>query len=105
MPLQELLRRLPVSLELGAVAVVFAILIAVLAVLLTACATGGPAASGSHQRCAEDAPGETMRPLIERYPQIRANIMQALADHMNEALLRVRELTTARAPQRIAVRR
>jgi hypothetical protein len=39
-------------------------LIAVLALLLTACATGGPAATGARTRCAEDSPGETMRPLV-----------------------------------------
>jgi hypothetical protein len=34
------------------------------ALLLAACATGGPAGSGSRARCADDPPGDALRPLI-----------------------------------------
>jgi CRP/FNR family transcriptional regulator, nitrogen oxide reductase regulator len=40
--------------------------------------------------------------LIERHPQIKTNLMQAIAGHMNDALTRVRELATERVPQRLA---
>ncbi|HEX7088054.1 MAG TPA: Crp/Fnr family transcriptional regulator [Vicinamibacterales bacterium] len=45
---------------------------------------------------------ETLAPLLQRYPQVRVNIMREMATHMTEALTRVRELTTARVGQRLA---
>lgn len=44
----------------------------------------------------------TLRPLLERHPQVRANIMREMAAHMTDALTRVQELSTARVGQRIA---
>jgi CRP-like cAMP-binding protein len=41
-------------------------------------------------------------PLLERYPQVRLNIMREMAAHMTDALTRVRELTTERVGQRLA---
>jgi CRP-like cAMP-binding protein len=40
--------------------------------------------------------------LLAETPQVRVNIMREMATHMTDALTRVRELTTARASQRLA---
>lgn len=42
-------------------------------------------------------------PLIERFPKIKTNLLQTMAEHMDEALTRVRELATERVAQRIAL--
>lgn len=47
-------------------------------------------------------PRPVITELAARYPALRANLMQALADHMTDALARVRELATERVPQRLA---
>ena len=47
-------------------------------------------------------PSETLRRLLERYPQVRMNIMREMAAHMTDALTRVRELSTERVGQRLA---
>jgi CRP-like cAMP-binding protein len=41
-------------------------------------------------------------PLLQRFPQVRANITRELASHMTDAMSRVRELTTERVEQRLA---
>lgn len=43
-----------------------------------------------------------LRPLLERTPQVRGNIMREMATHMTDALTRVQELSTARVGQRLA---
>lgn len=43
-----------------------------------------------------------LKPLLERCPQVRANIMREMAEHMTDALTRVQELSTARVGQRLA---
>jgi CRP-like cAMP-binding protein len=40
--------------------------------------------------------------LLQRFPQVRQNIMREMAAHMNDALTRVRELATERVGQRLA---
>ena len=40
--------------------------------------------------------------LLERFPQVRTNIMREMTSHMTDALTRVRELTTERVGQRLA---
>lgn len=45
---------------------------------------------------------DTLRPLLEQFPQVRSNIMREMARHMAEALTRVRELSTERVGQRLA---
>jgi CRP-like cAMP-binding protein len=45
---------------------------------------------------------ETLRGLLERFPQVRMNIMREMASHMTDALTRVRELSTERVGQRLA---
>jgi CRP-like cAMP-binding protein len=47
-------------------------------------------------------PVETLGRLLERFPQVRMNIMREMASHMTDALTRVRELTTERVGQRLA---
>jgi CRP-like cAMP-binding protein len=47
-------------------------------------------------------PRETVSELLGMTPQVRVNIMREMATHMNEALTRVRELTTERVGQRLA---
>jgi CRP-like cAMP-binding protein len=47
-------------------------------------------------------PRQTLARLLERDPQVRANITREIAAHMNDALTRVRELTTERVGQRLA---
>ncbi|HEY8535581.1 MAG TPA: Crp/Fnr family transcriptional regulator [Vicinamibacterales bacterium] len=47
-------------------------------------------------------PRETLAPLLQKYPQVRVNIMREMATHMTDALTRVQELTTARVGQRLA---
>lgn len=45
---------------------------------------------------------KALKPLLGRCPQVRANIMREMAEHMTDALTRVQELSTARVGQRIA---
>jgi CRP/FNR family transcriptional regulator, nitrogen oxide reductase regulator len=45
---------------------------------------------------------DVLEPLFGRFPGLRTNIMQTMAQHMQETLSRVRELSTERVPQRIA---
>lgn len=40
--------------------------------------------------------------LIAAHPQVRTNIMREMADHLTEAMTRVRELATERVEQRVA---
>ena len=47
-------------------------------------------------------PREVLRELCDRYPQIQANILGAIAGHMQDAMTRTRELATERVPQRVA---
>jgi CRP-like cAMP-binding protein len=47
-------------------------------------------------------PRERLRRLLAAHPQVRTNIMREMADHMTDAMTRVRELTTERAAQRVA---
>jgi len=47
-------------------------------------------------------PAEVLRPLLDRYPQVRLNITREIAAHMTDALTRVRELATERVSQRLA---
>jgi CRP/FNR family transcriptional regulator, nitrogen oxide reductase regulator len=47
-------------------------------------------------------PKETLARLLERFPQVRTNIMREMTAHMTDALTRVRELTTERVGQRLA---
>ncbi len=47
-------------------------------------------------------PAELLGPLLQRFPQVRMNIMREMATHMTDALTRVRELTTERVGQRLA---
>jgi CRP-like cAMP-binding protein len=47
-------------------------------------------------------PSATLGRLLQRFPQVRMNIMREMASHMTDALTRVRELTTARVSQRLA---
>lgn len=47
-------------------------------------------------------PAEALGPLLQRFPQVRMNIMREMATHMTDALTRVRELTTERVGQRLA---
>lgn len=43
-----------------------------------------------------------LKPLLEKTPQVRGNIMREMALHMTDALTRVQELSTARVGQRLA---
>ncbi len=43
-----------------------------------------------------------MRELVQMHPQLHANIMSAMAMHMQDALSQGRELATSRVPQRLA---
>ena len=45
---------------------------------------------------------EALEPLLTAFPQVRLNLAREMADHMNDALTRVRELTTERVGQRLA---
>lgn len=45
---------------------------------------------------------DVLRPLLDRYPQVRLNITREIASHMTDALTRVRELATERVSQRLA---
>ncbi|MPZ20821.1 MAG: cyclic nucleotide-binding domain-containing protein [Luteitalea sp.] len=47
-------------------------------------------------------PRDVLMRLLERFPVVRTNIMREIARHMNDALTRVRELTTDRVGQRLA---
>ncbi len=44
----------------------------------------------------------TMRELAARSPELRVNLMQAIADHLTDALARLGELATERVPERLA---
>ena len=44
-----------------------------------------------------------MRTMVERYPRVTTNIMREMASHMTDALTRVREVTTQRVGQRLAM--
>jgi CRP-like cAMP-binding protein len=46
--------------------------------------------------------GASLTRLLDRFPQVRMNIMREMAAHMTDALTRVRELTTERVEQRLA---
>lgn len=48
-------------------------------------------------------PGETLQQLLDRHPQVRVNIMREMTAHMTDALTRVRELSTTRVGQRLAL--
>jgi CRP-like cAMP-binding protein len=45
---------------------------------------------------------DALKPLLERGPQVRANIMREMTEHMTDALTRVQELSSARVGQRLA---
>jgi CRP-like cAMP-binding protein len=45
---------------------------------------------------------EALAGLFAAHPIVRLNLMREMADHMNDALTRVRELTTERVGQRLA---
>jgi CRP-like cAMP-binding protein len=45
---------------------------------------------------------EALKSLLDRTPQVRANIMREMTTHMTDALTRVQELSTARVGQRLA---
>jgi CRP-like cAMP-binding protein len=45
---------------------------------------------------------ETLARLLEAFPQVRHNITREMAEHMTDALTRVRELATERVGQRLA---
>lgn len=47
-------------------------------------------------------PAQHMRALVQRHPTLHANIMSAMAMHMQDALSQGRELATGRVPQRLA---
>lgn len=47
-------------------------------------------------------PGDVLRTLLDRFPQVRLNITREITAHMTDALTRVRELTTERVSQRLA---
>jgi hypothetical protein len=49
-------------------------------------------------------PKQTLARLLERFPQVRTNIMREMTAHMTDALTRVRELTTERVGQRLRTR-
>ena len=44
----------------------------------------------------------TLQTLLQRFPQVRTNIMREIASHMTDAMSRVRELSTERVGQRLA---
>jgi len=45
---------------------------------------------------------ETLADLLDRHPAVRHNITREMADHMTDALTRVRELATERVSQRLS---
>ena len=47
-------------------------------------------------------PRQTLLPLVERIPQIRANLFEEITRRMSSVLGAVQELATERAPQRVA---
>jgi len=47
-------------------------------------------------------PRETLARLLDAFPQVRHNITREMAEHMTDALTRVRELATERVGQRLA---
>ena len=44
-----------------------------------------------------------LRTVVDRFPRVTANIMREMAAHMTDALTRVREVTTQRVGQRLAM--
>lgn len=44
-----------------------------------------------------------MRGMLERFPRVSVNVMREMAAHMTDALTRVREMTTQRVGQRLAM--
>jgi CRP-like cAMP-binding protein len=48
-------------------------------------------------------PVEPLRAMLDRFPIVRANIMREMTLHMTDALTRVREMTTLRVGERLAV--
>lgn len=44
-----------------------------------------------------------LRQMLDAFPAIRANLMREMATHMTDALTRVREMTTLRVGQRLAI--
>jgi CRP-like cAMP-binding protein len=47
-------------------------------------------------------PRDVLADLFDAFPAVRVNLMREMADHMNDALTRVRELATERVGQRLA---
>jgi CRP-like cAMP-binding protein len=47
-------------------------------------------------------PRPALARLLAAHPQVRTNIMREMADHMSDAMTRVRELATERVEQRVA---
>ncbi len=47
-------------------------------------------------------PRDTLARLLDAFPNVRYNLTREMADHMTDALTRVRELTTERVGQRLA---
>ena len=48
-------------------------------------------------------PAIAMRAMVDRFPRVTTNIMREMASHMTDALTRVREVTTQRVGQRLAM--
>jgi CRP-like cAMP-binding protein len=48
-------------------------------------------------------PADAMRTMVEQFPRVTANVMREMAAHMTDALTRVREVTTQRVGQRLAM--
>ena len=48
-------------------------------------------------------PTDAMRTMVEQFPRVTANVMREMAAHMTDALTRVREVTTQRVGQRLAM--
>lgn len=48
-------------------------------------------------------PAAAMRVMLERFPRVSVNVMREMASHMTDALTRVREMTTQRVGQRLAM--
>jgi CRP-like cAMP-binding protein len=48
-------------------------------------------------------PAAAMRGMLEQFPRVSANVMREMAAHMTDALTRVREITTQRVGQRLAM--
>ncbi len=48
-------------------------------------------------------PTAAMRVMVERFPRVGINVVREMASHMTDALTRVREMTTQRVGQRLAM--